>query len=353
MKEFLEQIYLGNSVYNYLIAFAGFIAGVLLIIIFKKIVLRRLKKWAANTETTVDDFLVRGIERTIVPLLFFLSFYLAVKFLVLNQKFERFFDIVSIIIFAFFVLRTISSVVIYSLRAFIRKRGADEQKQKQLRGITSIISFIIWSLGFVFVLDNLGFDVSTVIAGLGIGGIAIALAAQAVLGDLFSYFVILFDRPFEIGDFIAVGDKQGTIEYIGIKTTRIRSLSGEQLVISNTDLTNSRIHNYKRMDKRRVVFKLSVVNQTKSEQLKQIPDIVKKIISNQEQTQFDRGHFSSYGDFSLNFEFVYFILDPDYNLFMNTQQNIYLTIYEEFERRGILFAYPTQTLYLNKLNAST
>lgn len=348
MNEFLKQVYFDNTILAYVLALAGFVIGVVIIKVFKLIVLKRLKKWAEKTETTLDDFLVSGIERTIIPLLYFLSFYLAFKSLNLDQKFEKIFDIASVIIFAFFMLRTITSVVIYLLRAVIRKRGGDEQKQKQFKGITTLISVVIWGMGFVFVLDNLGFNVSTVIAGLGIGGIAIALAAQAILGDLFSYFVILFDRPFEIGDFIILADKRGTIEHIGIKTTRIRSLSGEQLIVSNTDLTNSRIHNYKRLEKRRVVFNLGVVYQTKSELLKAIPEIVKNIIVSEPNTQFDRGHFASFGDFSLIFEFVYFILDPDYTQYMDTQQKINLSIYQEFEKRGIEFAYPTQTLFMNK-----
>jgi small-conductance mechanosensitive channel len=348
MQNFFNQIYYGNSITAYLTALGIFVIGILLIKIFKRIVLKRLKRWADNTETTLDDFLVRGIERTIVPLLYFLSFYLAVKSLNLDKKVEKYFDIISIIIFTFFILRTLSSVITYSLKAFVKNRGADEHKQKQLKGISTIISVIIWSLGFVFVLDNLGFKVSAVIAGLGIGGIAIALAAQAILGDLFSYFVILFDRPFEIDDFISVADKSGTIEHIGIKTTRVRSLSGEQLIFANTDLTNSRIHNFKRLEKRRVVFKLGIVYQTSAEQLKEIPEIVKNIIMKEPKAEFGRGHFASFGEFSLMFEFVYFILDQDYAQYMDTQQKINLSIYHEFEKRGIHFAYPTQTVYLNK-----
>ena len=348
MQSLFNQMYYGNTVTAYLTALGIFIVGILLIRIFKRIVLKRLRKWAEKTETTLDDFLVKGIERTIVPLLYFLSFYLAIKSLNLNKKVEGYFDIGSIIIFTFFVLRTLSSVIIYTLKAFVKKQGADAHKQKQLKGMSTIISVVIWSLGFVFVLDNLGFKVSAVIAGFGIGGIAIALAAQAILGDLFSYFVILFDRPFEIGDFISVADKSGTIEHIGIKTTRVRSLSGEQLIFANTDLTNSRVHNFKRLEKRRVVFKLGVVYQTSAEHLKEIPEFVKNIIMNEPKAQFDRGHFATFGDHSLIFEFVYFILDQEYVQYMETQQKINLRIYEEFEKRGIHFAYPTQTVYVNK-----
>ena len=166
-------------------------------------------------------------------------------------------------------------------------------------------------LGIVFLLDNLGYNVTTIIAGLGIGGIAIALAAQAILGDLFSYFVILFDRPFEIGGFIIVDDKMGVVEYIGIKTTRLRTLGREQLVCSNKDLTDSRVHNYKCMEKRRVVFSVGITYKATAETLETIPQLVKDIITRYDDVVFDHGHLSGFGNFSLNFEFVYYILSSD------------------------------------------
>ncbi|PIX14798.1 MAG: mechanosensitive ion channel protein MscS, partial [Elusimicrobia bacterium CG_4_8_14_3_um_filter_50_9] len=197
-------------------------------------------------------------------------------------------------------------------------------------------------------LDNIGIKISAVIAGLGIGGIAIALAAQAVLGDLFSYFSIFFDRPFEVGDFIIIGEFMGTVEYIGMKTTRIRSLGGEQMIFSNSDLTNSRVKNYKRMTQRRVVFKLGVTYQTSVEKLKIIPDIVKKAVEDAGNTVFDRSHFLSFGDFSLNFESVYYVKSGDYNQYMDAQQKINLALKKEFEERMIDFAYPTQLVYISK-----
>jgi small-conductance mechanosensitive channel len=233
---------------------------------------------------------------------------------------------------------------------YVRRRSGNESREKELRGITVLISLVIWTLGIVFLLDNLGFKISAVITGLGIGGIAVALAAQAILGDLFAYFVIFFDRPFEIGDFITVTDKAGSVEYIGLKTTRLRSLSGEQLVFSNKDLTDSRIHNYKRMMQRRIVFQLGVTYQTTQEKIKEIPGLVKQIIEKQPDISFDRGHFAKYGDFSLIFEFVYYVVSPDYNRYMDIQQAIYFDIYKEFEQRGIEFAYPTQTLFIPSQN---
>ena len=213
-----------------------------------------------------------------------------------------------------------------------------------------IVNVITWILGATFLIDNLGYDVTTLIAGLGIGGIAIALAAQTILGDLFSYFVIFFDRPFEIGDFIIVDDKLGTIEYIGIKTTRVRALGGEQLIFSNTDLTNARLQNYKRMEQRRVVFQLRTFYQTPREKLERISPMVKTIIESKKQTKFDRGHFSSFGESSYIFEFVYYVLSADYNIYMDIQQSIYFDIVQSFEKEGISFAYPMQLLQVYDTN---
>lgn len=350
MQDFLNQTFFGNTVLTYITAVVIFIVGIIVINIFRKIILSRLKKWAERTATTLDDFLIRGIEKAVIPLLYYGAFYLAARTLMIPPKAEMLLNTISVILITFLALRVLTSFISYSLTVYVRKKGAGESKEKELKGITTILTLIVWTLGLVFLLDNLGLKVGSVIAGLGVGGIAIALAAQAVLGDLFAYFVIFFDRPFEIGDFIIVGDKLGAVEYIGLKTTRLRSLGGEQLVFSNKDLTDSRIHNYKRMERRRIVFRLGVTYQTKAEQLKEIPAIIKKIIEEQGDTTFDRGHFALYGDFSLTFEFVYYVLSSDYNKYMDTQQGINLKIFEEFEKRGIEFAYPTQTLFLNKEN---
>jgi small-conductance mechanosensitive channel len=192
----------------------------------------------------------------------------------------------------------------------------------------------------------MGYNVTTIVAGLGIGGIAVALAAQNILGDLFNYFVIFLDRPFEIGDFIIIDEKKGVVEHIGIKTTRLKSLSGEQLVVANSDLTSSRIHNYKRMENRRALFNINVVYNTSYENLKSIPELLKSIVLEQELAEFDRSHFLAYGDSSLTFEIVYYVKDSRYVIFADVQQAINLRIFEEFSKRGIEFAFPTRTLYI-------
>lgn len=348
MSELLSKNFLGNTYQVYLIALGTFLIGIILIFLFKKILLSKLKKWSAKTETTLDDLLVNEIERTLLPIFFFGVLFISIRTLNLSNDFIYFFGIATKVLFTFLFVRVILSILNHLTRVYLRRYEDFDQRQKQLKGIKVLVNFLIWVIAGVFLLDNLGFEISTIVAGLGIGGIAIALAAQVILGDLFSYFVIFFDRPFTIGDFIIVDDKLGVIEYVGIKTTRIRALSGEQLIFSNTDLTNSRIHNYKKMKRRRVVFKLGVIYQTSYEKLKLIPTLVREIIEKQSGASFDRGHFASYGDFSLNFEFVYYIEGSDYNKYMDIQQSINYEIFKSFENEKIEFAYPTQTIFVNK-----
>jgi small-conductance mechanosensitive channel len=348
MSELLSKTFLGNSYQAYLIALGTFLIGGILIFLFKKILLVRLKRWSEKTETAFDDILVKEVERTLLPILFFGILSISIKTLTLSPDFIYFFGVAVKILFTFLIVRVILSILNQITRSYLKRFDDFEQRQKQLKGIKVLVNLLIWTIAAVFLLDNLGIEISAVVAGLGIGGIAVALAAQVILGDLFSYFVIFFDRPFTIGDFIIVDDKLGVIEYVGIKTTRIRALSGEQLIFSNTDLTNSRVHNFKKMERRRVVFKLGVVYQTSYEKLKLIPTLVREIIEKQEGASFDRGHFASYGDFSLNFEFVYYIDGADYNKYMDIQQSINFEIFKSFENDKIEFAYPTQTIFVNK-----
>lgn len=339
-----DTVYFNNTLRDWAIAFS-FILGLLLIIrIFRTIIFKRVKAWAGKTESKLDDFGVRIAERSILPMLYLAGVYFGLSYLTFTPKVERILHVGFLIAATFFVLRMVSGFIHFSLYRAIRHHENREAKEKQLRGILFIINVLVWIVAFVFLLDNLGYNITAVITGLGVGGIAIALASQVILGDLFSYFVIFFDRPFEIGDFIQVDDKSGTVEYIGIKTTRLRTLSGEQLIVSNTNLTSSRVHNFKRMSTRRVVFKLGVVYQTPAEKLKRIPEIVKQIITSFDDVVFDRAHFVGYGSFSLDFEFVYIFQSPDFNSHMDRQQSIYLQIFEAFEKEEIEFAYPTQEL---------
>lgn len=348
--EFLEMEYFNNPVKNYLIALGIIVIGVLVIRVFRRIVLKKLRRWSDQTETAIDNFIVGGVERFGLPILNLVVVYWGIHSLQLSAKVERIVEIATNVAVAFFAIRLIITIVRHALTTYVRKQENGEEKVKQLAGLMMIVNLIIWGIGVVFLFDNLGYDVTAIIAGLGIGGIAVALAAQNILGDLFNYFVIFFDRPFEVGDFIIVDTKLGTVEHIGIKTTRVKSLTGEQLIFSNSDLTNSRIHNYKRMERRRIVFSISVVYQTKKEHLEAIPKIIRAAIEEHNDVQFDRSHFSSYGDSSLNFETVYFVLSSDYNRYMDIHQAINLRIFETFLKEGIEFAYPTRMLYTRSLD---
>ncbi len=347
-KGFLQQTFLHNRILDYLICLSVFLIGIIVIQIFKRFLLKRLREWAKRTATTTDDFLIRMIEKELLPLFYFGAFYVSIQGLTLNPALEKGINVLGLILLTIFGVRFLLAIIVYGLENYWVKKEKDVAKKQGIKGILMTVKVIVWGLAIIVLLDNFGIKVSALIAGLGIGGVAIALAAQSILGDLFSYFSIFFDRPFKIGDFIIVGDLLGTVEHIGIKTTRVRSLGGEQLVFSNTDLTNSRVRNYKRMDRRRVVFRLGVTYETGLRELKEIPVVITNIIKGINDTVFDRAHFFSYGDFSLVFEIVYYVIGSDYNKYMDIQQEINLKIKEEFEKHGIEFAYPTQTLYLNK-----
>ncbi len=348
MNEFMNQVFFSNTLFDYLKAIIIFLSALIFIKILQHTFLKRLKQLSERTKTTIDDFLLSLVKRIALPLACWGAFYLSVNTLVLFPFLKNLIRIFSVAIITIFTAHLAMLLVNYGFKMYAHKRTDDISLERSLQGILRVIKVLIWSFAVMFFLDNIGFKISTVIAGLGIGGIAVGLAAQAILKDLFSYFSIIFDRPFEIGDFIIIGDYLGTVEYIGAKTTRIRSLGGEQLIFSNTDLTDSRVRNYKRMEKRRVVFQLGVTYDTGYEKLKEIPKIITDVIKNIENTAFDRAHFSSYGDFNLVFEVVYYVLSSDYNKYMDVQQEINLAINKEFSSRAIEFAYPTQTLYVNK-----
>ena len=348
MDNFFKHIILGNPVQQWLISFAIIAGCIIFAKLLKRVVIIRIRKAAEKTRSTLDDFIVSVLQRSAMPYLVILSVYLGLNYLWLDPRIERVLHVAILFVSVFYITRTITDLIAYFFRVYAEKGNNAEAQVKQARGILIIVNIVVWTIGLVFLIDNLGYNITTIVTGLGIGGIAIALAAQTILGDLFSYFVIFFDKPFETGDFIIIGDKMGSVEYIGIKTTRLRALGGEQLILSNTDLTNSRVQNYKRMDKRRVVTSIGVTYETDAEKLKEVPGILQRIIESQNDTQFDRAHFAGFGDFSLNFEMVYYVLSPDYNLYMDRQQAIAFDIFEAFQKEGIEFAYPTQKLYLHR-----
>ncbi|MCF6154362.1 MAG: mechanosensitive ion channel family protein [Candidatus Brocadia sp.] len=343
----LNQKYFDNTILDYLISIGIFVSSLILVRIFKIVILKRFKVWAESTKIVTSNFIISTIEKFIIPLFYFSAFYFGLTYLKLDPSVTKIIDSAIVVIITFCILRFITIIINHIISYYWSKKVGVEERITNLAAISTIVNIIIWGFGLVFLLDNLGFKISAVIAGLGIGGVAVAFAAQSVLSDFFSYFIIFFDRPFKIGDFIIVDDKMGVVENVGIKTTRISSLGGEQIVFPNSNLTNARIHNYKKMGKRRVLFKIGVTYQTPLQKLKEIPVIVKQIIESINDTIFDRVHFQSYGDFSLIFEVVYYVIGPDYNKYMDIQQEINFRIYEEFESREIKMAHPTQTVSMS------
>ncbi len=347
----LQKTFLGNTVRDYLITLLIFLIGIFILYILKNIILKQIKEFAEKTTTKIDDFMLKFLNKIIIPILYWTAFYIAVKNLEVSSEANKVLTSCWVILLSIQGIRLILTLLIYSVeKVWFKDKKQVELKTAKTKNIISILKIVVWSLGVIFILDNLGFNISTIIAGLGIGGIAVALAAQTILGDLFNYFVIFFDKPFEEGDFISIDDYLGAIEHIGIKTTRVRSLGGEQLVFSNSDLTSSRVRNYKRMDKRRVIFKIRVIYQTSSEKMKKIPVLVRDIIKNIDGTIFDRAHFQSFEDFSLNIEIVYYVIGGDYNKYMDIQQEVNFKIKESFEKEGIEFAYPTRVVYMEKVS---
>ncbi|NJK27824.1 MAG: mechanosensitive ion channel family protein [Coleofasciculaceae cyanobacterium SM2_3_26] len=346
LDAFLEWQIFSNTIASYLMAIVLFLFGVVCIAIFEQFILRLLKQWARKTANVLDDKLIEICELGSVPLLYIITFNLSVRILVLPPVAGQTIEAISIIAIAFFAVRAINTFIRHTLaNLWYERSGLD---RATLRSLLPSIQVFTWVLGGVFVLDNLGFSISATMAGLGIGGVVVALASQGVLEDLFSYFAILLDRPFELGDFIVVEDYAGSVENIGIKTTRIRSIGGEQLIISNKNLTDSRIQNYKRMERRRVAFCIGVVYETTKEQLEGIPALIESIVAPLEYTVFDRAHFAAYGDASLLFEIVYYVLGNNYDRYMDIQQTINLALKEAFERRGIEFASPTRSPFLSR-----
>jgi small-conductance mechanosensitive channel len=337
LGDLLERKYFNNSVREYIVAASVLLVGLLLIAIFKRLILRTIARIVAKSESTLDDLIFADVKRFIMPIVGTAVIYWSINTLALSPKADKFLTVTVSVVIAFFIIRLISSVIQIILTSYVSKQENGKEKIKQVAGIMIIINIVVWILGCIFLFDNLGYDVSTILTGVGIGGIAIALAAQNIIGDLFNYFVIFFDKPFEVGDAINVDDKNGTIEYIGLKTTRLRSLSGEQIVIANSDLTKSRVHNFKRQENRRIEYSFSVLYRTPVSKLKKIPGIIKAIIDRTPNTRFDRAHVAKLSEFGLTITVVFFVTVPDFLTYMNALEQINLQIIEAFQTEGINF----------------
>jgi small-conductance mechanosensitive channel len=345
--EWLGQDFLGNAYGEWLIALSAWVVTVIVLRTLQIVARHRLAALAAKTDTRWDDNLMQMIAKTRLSFLLVVGLFAGSFTLELGSSLNSVLQ--TLVVIALLLQAGLwGSVLVVGIIERHRKQ-AEKENPAAITTI-NVIGFVariaLWSTVVLLILDNLGIDVTALVAGLGIGGVAIALAVQRILGDLFASLSIVLDKPFVVGDFLIVDDLLGSVEHVGLKTTRLRSLSGEQLVFSNSDLLNSRIRNYGRMYERRVVFTLGVTYETPRDTLLQIPGMIREAVEAQERTRFDRSHFMQYGDYSLNFETVYYVLSRDYNVHMDIQQAIYFRIHERFEEAGIEFAYPTQKLYL-------
>jgi len=347
--ENLNQTIFDNSLLQWLTAVAALLISVFLLRIIQHLAGRRLAAFATQSTTPWDDVLVVLISRTKLLFLIVVSIFLASLFVELPDRIQSF--VSNLLIITLLIQSGIWGITIIATVLDTYRQHALEENRAAVTTINLIglvIRIVLWSIIALLILDNLGVNVTALVAGLGIGGVAVALALQNVLGDLFASLSITFDKPFIIGDFLVVGEHMGSVENVGLKTTRVRSLSGEQLVFSNSDLLNSRIRNYGRMFERRVVFSIGVTYETPREKLRRIPEIIREAVEAQNDTRFDRSHFMKYGDYALMFETVFYVLSSDYNIYMDIQQSIYFAVHERFEQELIEFAYPTQKLFVHK-----
>lgn len=347
MDDTLSYVFWGNTVLNYAITVTGIFFTWIVLKLIRGKLLALLKRFTARTNTSFDDILVEIAEKFALPYLYLFINYGIITQLYLSANVGRVIETAFMFVTTYYSIRLINYTLHRLLVKYMEQKNEPPGRIKQVSSMLVVIKLLIWGLGLVMLADNVGYDVTAIIAGLGIGGIAIALAAQNILGDLFSYFVIFFDKPFEIGDFIIVDNKSGIVEKIGIKTSHVRSLDGQQLVMPNAEMVKTVIQNFKRLERRRNVFSIGVVYHTASRQLRNIPSIIEEIISKQEHVTFDRTHLKSFGDFSVNYEVVYYIESADYLIYMNKHHEICLNIFERFEEEGIEFAFPTQTIFFN------
>jgi len=312
---------------------------------------RYFSRWAEKTKTKLDDEILKNIKKPIYFFVILIGMYFALNNFTFIKTYSTeltfIFSIAQILLVTFVITRVVNVVIAW----YAERRAKQKMSEHILFVFKKIINFIIYMFALLIILYVLKIDLSGAVVGLGVGGIAIAFALQNVLSDAFSAFSIYFDKPFEIGDFIIVGNYSGTVKKIGMKSTRLQLLQGEELVLANSELTKASVRNFKKMKKRRIAFSFGVTYGTSTKKLKKIPDIVRDVINPNKLEYVDsleRVHFIKFGDFSLNFDVVFYIKNKDYAKYMDTQQEINFAIKEAFEKEGIEMAFPTQTIFLEK-----
>lgn len=337
MRHFLPNPYLlvlGVALFSYII-----ISGIKLLLSL------RIAKWVGNTKNKWDELVVFSIEKTTQSFMVATSIFIGLKFVKMSEKFNYYSNHIYFIFFMWQMAIWSHHLLEKWIHSTIRRRTLRNPAAASSISLIQLVArLILFTFIFLFTLSNLGIKITTIVAGLGVGGIAVALALQRILGDLFSSLSIVLDKPFEVGDFIIVDQYLGEVEKIGLKTTRLRSLSGEQIIFSNSDLLATRIRNFKRMRKRRVAFELNLPHQISSERLKTAVSLISAIIQSKQRVRFERCHFIRMSSSSHEIESVYWVLSDDYDLFREIHQDILFAVKDAFESEGITLAYPTQTL---------
>lgn len=345
--EILALPLFSNRPVSWLLAGSVTVVTFIVLLSLRRLVHSYHTRFQATERTELMEIPVEVLSRTALPFFVVVALFTGLQTLTMGDSTAR--VLVSIITIATFWQSGIwagAAASAWLERKRRRSMTADRAMVGSLGIIGVIVNVVIWALVILLTLDNLGINITALVAGLGIGGIAVALALQNILGDLFASLSITLDRPFVVGDFLIVGDSMGSVENIGIKSTRLRSLSGEQIVMPNADLLGSRVRNYGRMSERRVVFATSVTYETGIDLVERIPQMIRKIVEAQQDTRFDRSHFAKHAAASLDYETVYYVLSADYNRYMDIQQAINLRLHRELTAAGVEFAYPTQKLYI-------
>lgn len=339
----MDALLPGNHLNNWITAIAIAVGSTALMYYIRCFAVRRMRTIALRSDTRLDDFVATMLGRTYVTLLLCFGVYFGSMFLVMPDHYRV---IVSRVAVAALVLQLAvwGDTALRAWRTQFMATHDDGARKASSMIMFFMLRLVTWTVAFLMLLDNFGFNITTLVASLGIGGIAVALATQNILGDLFASLSIMIDKPFEIGDFIIVGDALGAVEYIGLKTTRLRGLGGEQIVFSNGDLLKSRIHNHKRMQTRRVAFILRAAYGTSDAHITRIPELVRDIVGAREDVIFERAHFFRFSEWSLDFEVVYHVQTGDYIVHMDAQHAILLEIYRCFERERIQFAHPLSVI---------
>jgi len=354
LAELLRAYFNLSQLASEILASATFLALTLFAAwLFYYVFRRYFAGWAEKTKTDLDGEILRNIRAPIFFLAFLVGAYYGLNSLTFLEAYSELltatFAVAEILLVTFILTRMINVLVSWYASRSVKRRTL--VSHHLLFILRRFIHAFIYLFAFLAILVTFKIDLSGVVVGLGVGGIAIALALQNVLTDVFSAFSIYFDRPFEIGDFIVIGEYSGTVKKIGIKSTRLQLLHGEELIISNKELTGAKVRNFRKLKKRRVVFTVGVACSTPLEKLKKIPAMITRIVSSMELVEFDRVHFSEFGDFSFNFLVVYYMKTDNYKKYMDIKQEINFAILEAFKQEDIEAAFPTQIIYLKRQNS--